>query len=287
MDLLEQIKQILKAVAESHAEADRQRAKDKADADEQRAKDKKVADEQRAKDKKVADEQRAQDKTEADRQRAKDKKIADEQRAQDKAEADKRAAEYERQRAQDKAEADKRAAEYERQRAQDKAEADKERAELRAQIKRSDILIGRMDNRFGDIAESMLVGDVVETLKTIDNLHLEHGFFSAQNLNGRAIECEIDALLVGQESIVVMEAKSTLTVNKVEKFIDSRLNQFTELFPYFADKKIYGAVGYLKTVGNAVQFAMNEGLLVVRSTLQAKEVVNPKEFQPKDYNPKH
>ena len=269
MDLLEQIKQILKAVAESHAEADRQRAKDKADADEQRAKDKKVADEQRAKDKKVADEQRAQDKTEADRQRAKDKKIADEQRAQDKAEADKRAAEYE------------------RQRAQDKAEADKERAELRAQIKRSDILIGRMDNRFGDIAESMLVGDVVETLKTIDNLHLEHGFFSAQNLNGRAIECEIDALLVGQESIVVMEAKSTLTVNKVEKFIDSRLNQFTELFPYFADKKIYGAVGYLKTVGNAVQFAMNEGLLVVRSTLQAKEVVNPKEFQPKDYNPKH
>ena len=57
--------------------------------------------------------------------------------------------------------------------------------------------------------------------------------------------------------------------------------------PFFADKKIYGAVGYLKAVENAVEFAMNEGLLVVRSTLQAKEVLNPKEFQPKDYNLRH
>ena len=272
MDRLEKIEQILKAVAESHAEADRQRAKDKVDADRQRAKDKADADEQRAKDKADSDRQRAKDKADADEQRAKDKAIADEQRAKDKAIADKRAAE-----------ADKRAAEEEKR----TAKANEERAELRAMIKRSDILIGRMDNRFGNLAESMLVGDVVETLKTIDNLQLEHSFFSAQNLNGSATECEIDALLVGQDSIVVMEAKSKLTVSKIEKFIDTRLNRFTELFPYFTDKKIYGAVGYLKAVENAVEFAMNEGLLVVRSTLQAKEVLNPKEFQPKDYNPRH
>ena len=239
MDRLDKIEQILKSVAESHAEADRQRAKDKADADEQRAKDKADADEQRAKDKAIADKRAA--------------------------EADKRAAE-----------ADKRT-----------AKANEERAELRAMIKRNDILIGRMDNRFGDLAESMLVGDVVETLKTIDNLELNYSFFNVEHSNGGRVECEIDAILVGQDSVVVMEAKSKLTVNKIEKFIDSRLNRFTEMFPYFADKKIYGAVGYLKAVENAVEFAMNEGLLVVRSTLQAKEVLNPKEFQPKDYNPKH
>ena len=208
MDRLEKIEQILKSVAESHAEADRQRARDKAEA------------------------------------------------AKDKAEA-----------------------------AKDKAEADKEWAEIRAIVKRNDILFGRMENRFGDIAESMLVGDVAETLKTVDNLQLKHSFFSATSVNGKSVECEIDALLVGQDSVVVMEAKSTLTVNKIKKFIDSRLNRFTELFSVFADKKIYGAVGYLKAVEDAVQFAMGEGLLVVRSTLQAKEVLNPKEFQPKNYNP--
>ena len=51
--------------------------------------------------------------------------------------------------------------------------ADK-RAELHTMIKRSDVLIGRMDNRFGNLAEAMLVGDVVETLKTVDNLDLNY-----------------------------------------------------------------------------------------------------------------
>lgn len=195
--------------------------------------------------------------------------------AESNVEADKRAVE-----------ADKRAAEADKR----AAKADKERAELRAQLKRTDILVGRMDNRFGHLAESMLVGDVAETLKTIDDLRLEHSFYNAQSRNGNndnRVECEIDALLVGQNSIVVMEAKSTLTTDKIEKFIETRLNRFTKLFPIFSDKKIYGAVGYLKAVENAVEFAMNEGLLVVRSTLQAKEILNPKSFQLKDYNPNH
>ena len=185
-------------------------------------------------------------------------------------------AEADRQRAEDKAIADKRA-----------AKAEEEWAEIRALQKMNDIRFGHIDNLLGNLAESMLVGDVAETLKTIDNLQLEHSFYNAQSHNGKGIECEIDALLVGQDSIVVMEAKSTLTTDKIKKFIDNRLNLFTKLFPVFADKKIYGAVGYLKTVENAVDFAIGEGLLVVRSTLQAKEIINPKTFQPRDYNPNH
>ena len=265
MDRLDKIEQILKSVAESHAESDRQRAKDKAESDRQRAKDKAESDRQRAEDKAESDRKRAEDKAEFDRQRAKDKAIADERAA----EADKRAVE-----------ADKRAAEADKR----AAKADEERAELRAMLKRNDIRISHMDNRFGDLSEAMLVGDVAETLQTIDNLKLEHSFYNSHGLKGG---CEVDALLVGQDSIVVMEAKATLTVNKIERFVEDRLNRFTELFPYFADKKVYGAVGYLKAMGDAVEFAMGEGLLVVRSSLQAKEIINPQDFQPKDYNPQH
>ena len=205
---------------------------------------------------------------------------AEHQRAKDRAE-DKR------QRAKDRAE-DK------RQRAKDRAEdkhrqaiADKERAELRERSKRADVLIGHLNNRFGDIAEAMLVGDVAETLQTIDNLQLESSHFNVKRLNGKAVECEIDALLVGQDSIVVMEAKSTLTTNKVKKFISDRLNRFTELFPDFDNRKIYGAVGYLKAEDGAVKSAIKEGLLVVRSSLQAKEIINSADFKLKDYNPHH
>ena len=257
MDPLDKIQETLRLLAESHAEADRQRVKDKAESDRQRAKDKAESDRQRAKD-----------KAEFDRKHAKDMAIADKRAA----EADKRAAE-----------ADKREAKADKR----EAKAEEERAELRAILKRNDVLIGRLDNRFGNLAEAMLVGDVVETLRTVDGLDLNYSSYSVQRLNDdNNIECEIDALLVGKNSIVVMEAKSTLTTDKIEKFIDSRLNRFTELFPVFANWKIYGAVGYLKAVEDAVEVAIREGLLVVRSTLQAKEVVNPQPFKPKDYNPR-
>ena len=188
-----------------------------------------------------------------------------------------------------------------RQRAKDRAEnkrkqaiADKERAELRRrskqtdeQLKRTEVLVGRLSNRFGDIAESMLVGDVAETLQTIDSLELKSSHFNVKSHNGNAVECEIDALLVGQDSIVVMEAKSTLTTDKIERFVKDRLNQFTELFPDFANKNVYGAVGYLKAEDSAVKLAIKEGLLVVRSSLQTKEIINPADFKPKNYNPRH
>ena len=178
-------------------------------------------------------------------------------------------------------------AKAERQRAIDRAENKRQRAELRERFKRTDILIGHLNNRFGNIAESMLVGDVAETLKTIDNLKLDQSFYNARTLNDNAIECEIDALLVGQDSVVVMEAKSTLTTSKVKRFVKDRLNRFTELFPDFANKKVYGAVGYLKAEDKAVRSAIKEGLLVVRSSLQSKEIVNPEDFKPKNYNPRH
>lgn len=207
---------------------------------------------------------------------AKSQAKAERQRAKDRADNKRQWAENKRQRAKERAD-------NKRQRAEDK----RQHAELRERFKRTDILIGHLNNRFGDIAEAMLVGDVAETLETIDNLQLEHSFYSAKTINGNAVVCEIDALLVGQDSVVVMEAKSKLTTSKVKRFVKNRLNRFTKLFPDFANKKVYGAVGYLKAEDEAVKSAIKEGLLVVRSSLQSKEIINPKNFKPKNYNPRH
>lgn len=179
--------------------------------------------------------------------------------------------------------------------------AAKERAELREQfkrtdeqfkrtdeqMKRTDIFVGHLSNKFGDLAEAMLVGDVSETLKKIDNLHLQSTHFNSQSFKDDRPECEVDALLVGRDSVVVMEAKSNLTIDKIGRFVDNVLKQFVERFPDLAGKNIYGAVGYLKAEEGAVKRAINEGLLVVRSTIQTKEIINPDDFQPKNYNPRH
>ena len=155
------------------------------------------------------------------------------------------------------------------------------------QMKRTDIFVGHLSNKFGDLAEAMLVGDVSETLKKIDNLHLQSTHFNSQSFKDDRPECEVDALLVGRDSVVVMEAKSNLTIDKIGRFVDNVLKQFVERFPDLAGKNIYGAVGYLKAEEGAVKRAINEGLLVVRSTIQTKEIINPDDFQPKNYNPRH
>ena len=255
MDDLQIAKKFLKIVAKSQANAERQRTKDRADDKRQRAKN-------RADDKR----QRAKDRADDKRQRAKNR--ADDKRKQ--AIADKERAELRKQ---------------SKQTDKQLKQTDKQLKQTGEQLKRTEVLVGHLSNRFGDIAEAMLVGDVAETLQTINSLQLKSTHFNVKRTNGNTIECEIDALLVGQDSIVVMEAKSTLTTSKIEKFIDSRLNRFTELFPDFANKKIYGAVGYLKAEDNAIKLAIKEGLLVVRSSLQVKEIINPADFKPKNYNP--
>ena len=53
-----------------------------------------------------------------------------------------------------------------------------------------------------------------------------------------------DLVAVNGREIVAIKVKSTLTVEKVKKFIEA-LKRFKEYFPEYKDKIVYGGVVYL------------------------------------------
>ena len=56
---------------------------------------------------------------------------------------------------------------------------------------------------------------------------------------------EFDIVAINGAEVVVVEVKTTLRVPDVDRFI-GRLNEFPELMPEYASRRIYGAVAYLK-----------------------------------------
>ena len=97
---------------------------------------------------------------------------------------------------------------------------------------------------------------------------------------------EIDCLAIGNDMVVVVEAKASLTKGHVGKFIGNILERFTDMMPVYRGLKIYGAVGYLNAKDDAVTFAQRKGLLVLRSVHKTKEIVPvPSKFTLRNFHP--
>ena len=92
------------------------------------------------------------------------------------------------------------------------------------------------------------------------------------------------------EEIVAVEVKTTLTKEKVEKFID-QLKMFKKYFPEYANKVLYGGVAFLGEPENqeargAAKYSEENGLFVIMSPGGNSNVTtmsNPKDFKPKSF----
>ena len=88
---------------------------------------------------------------------------------------------------------------------------------------------------------------------------------------------EFDILAVNGEEVVVVEVKTTLNVDDVDYFVE-RLQDFPELMPEFADRRIYGAVAYLKADGSVIVHSGRQGLYVIRATGSSASITNAEGF---------
>ena len=146
--------------------------------------------------------------------------------------------------------------------------------------------VGAHDRKWGELTEDLTVGDAralfgnmgIELQKMGNNMDIT-------SPDGK-IAREIDGLAVGKDAVVVMEAKTSLSVRGVNNFIKQTLAIYTKIDPDCLGKKIYGAVGYLKASSQAVALAHQNGLFVIRSRHDAKELVTPpRGFKPRNFHP--
>ena len=117
-------------------------------------------------------------------------------------------------------------------------------------MQETDLRLRKLDELFngqwGKLMESLVDGDLVRLLNQ-RSIAVDHTITNAKKNYGER-RWEFDILAVNGEEVVVVEVKTTLKVDDVDYFVQ-RLQDFAELMPEFADRRIYGAVAYVKTDG--------------------------------------
>ena len=255
MDRLDRIEKILEKVAKSQAEADRQRAADRAEADRQRAADEAKAEAEAKRRKEEWDRQRAEDQAKAE------------------AEAKRRQEEWDRQRAEDQ---------------QRQIDWEKRDAELSKKIANVSEQVGGHANMIGEITEAMTVSDniihLVNKFKGIDVSYFSFNItrkYPAKNSKGQNIlkQHEVDGIADGEKSVVVIEAKATLTRGYVKDFI-KKLAIFKLAHPDYRHRDLYGAVTFVRAKSTALALAEKHGLFILKASPPDVELVNDEGFKP-------
>jgi len=76
--------------------------------------------------------------------------------------------------------------------------------------------------------------------------------------------------------------KTHLTVKKINKFI-AKLATFKQWFPEYSDRKIYGAVAFIRKEEHSDVYAQRKRLLVIRAVGEGAVILNDSEFEPGEF----
>ena len=133
-----------------------------------------------------------------------------------------------------------------------------------------------------------LIDDLI--IPACDTLFMEHGVpvspyetkaRMALKLPGNRY-MRIDLLRVSETVAIPMLVSSTLTLEEVQGHM-RQLPEFREFLPQYAHCQLYGAVAGI-TIPEAVeQFAIAQGLFVIRRTETAVVLANGRDFVPKQW----
>ena len=164
-------------------------------------------------------------------------------------------------------------------------ETDRQMKETGRQIRQ---LKDMFSNRWGQLVESLVSGCLLKILQE-RNIQVTGMFpnIKTQYKDPKGIvrNCEIDIMARNGYELVIVEVKSTLGVEDVDRFLDV-LKNLTLFFPEYKDKKIYGAIAYLKLYQSADHYAMKKGLFVIKAIGDSACITNKENFKPFDFSQK-
>ena len=159
-------------------------------------------------------------------------------------------------------------------------ETHREFKELKHLFQRTDEKINAVDGKWGRFVEGLVVPGI-KRLFGERGILLEKVYLRAEaHKQGETIE--IDVLAVGEEHVVMVEVKSTLSVDDVKEHLQE-LGRFKTFFPEYADRKVLGAVAGIVIEHNVSRYAYQQGLFVIGQSGDAVRLLNDEKFRPKEW----
>ena len=149
---------------------------------------------------------------------------------------------------------------------------------------------GNFNNKWGQFLENLVKGDLVKLLsKRNIKVDMVRSRLVASDSTGKEVG-EFDVVAMNGKEIVTVEVKTTLTKEKVEKFIN-KLKIFKKYFSEHRDKVLYGGVAFLcepqdEEARGAAKYAEENGLFVILSPGgegNVSTMSNSKDFKPKSF----
>ena len=158
-----------------------------------------------------------------------------------------------------------------------KAELDKITKEMRRRTNKLDELF---TSQWGKLVEALVDGKVVELLNDC-NIKVEQ---TSQRCEGtyQGKTQEIDILAINGEEIVAIEVKTTLRPEDVGVFED-KLKVLKLWMRHYADKKVYGAVAYIRADAGSAELAAKRGLFVIKAVGDSARLTNADGFKPRTF----
>ena len=161
-------------------------------------------------------------------------------------------------------------------------ETDRKMQETNRQMKQTDRRLKKLDDLFtgqwGKLIESLTAGGLKFALHE-------------RNIKVTGISCntertyqgekrEFDIIATNGEELIVVEVKTTLKLNQVQYFLE-KIKDFKSYFSEYKDKKIYGAIAYLKANEGASNYAEKRGFFILNPVGNVVKIVNSAHFRPK------
>ena len=163
-------------------------------------------------------------------------------------------------------------------------ETDRKFQETAAQMKETDKRIKELNTLFtgqwGKLMEGLVEGELVNLLRE-KGIQVNHTATNVKEDTGER-RWQLDILAVNGDEVVAVEVKTTLRVEHVDKFIEF-LKDFKTLLKEHRDKKVYGAVAYLRADQSANIYAEKQGLYIIRATGNSTKIVNDGDFKARKF----
>ena len=158
-----------------------------------------------------------------------------------------------------------------------KAELDKITKEMRRRTNKLDELF---TSQWGKLVEALVDGKIVEILNE-RRIKVEQ---TSQRCEGvyQGKTQEIDILAINGEEIVAIEVKTTLRPEDVGVFED-KLKVLKLWMRHYADKKVYGAVAYIRADAGSAELAAKRGLFVIKAVGDSARLTNADGFKPRTF----